>query len=171
MNPNVKTAPAPESARITDYALEVRIAAPSAAVWRALTTDIARWWPSQFYCGAGGKGKPRFELEARPGGRMYEDWGDGDGLLWGTVVNVQAGKRLDIVSTSGPQWGGPSTSFGSFELAADGAGTKLRFTESSFGRVGEATVAEKDKGWRFLLEGALRAHVEGKPAPAWPGEG
>ena len=51
-------------------------------------------------------------------------------------------------------------------LEADGDGTKLRFSESGFGRITDATVGEKEKGWRFLLE-TLRAHCEGAEAPQW----
>lgn len=161
---------APELARVVDQALEVRIAAAPAAVWQALTADIARWWPAAFYCGSGSGGsaqsKPRFQLEAHPGGRMWEDWGGGDGLLWAHVVGVVRGKRLDLVGSAGPQWGGPSTSFSTFEITADGAGSKLRFVEATFGRTDDANLGEKEKGWRFLLA-ALAAHVEGRAAPVW----
>lgn len=156
----------PEAARITDFVMEVRIGARPGAVWQALTDDIARWWPGPFYCG-GGEGRPTFRLEAHPGGRMWEDWGGGDGLLWATVVQVQAGKRLELTGTTGPDWGGPSTWFGAFELQPDGQGTRLRFSESGFGRVSEAGLREKEKGWRFLFEQALRAHLEGREAPVW----
>ena len=159
---------AAEAALIYDLAFEVRIAAAPDVVWRALTSDIGRWWPAPFCCG-GGQGPPRFTLEAKPGGRMFEDWGSGDGLLWATVVQVQQGKRLDVCGATGPAWGGPSTWFGTFELTADGGATRLRFTESAFGRVTEASQREKEKGWRFLFEGALRAHAEGKAPPTWEG--
>lgn len=162
------SAPALDSARIIDLSLEVHIKADAGTVWQALTDDIGNWWPGPFFCGAGGasSGPPSFKLEAHPGGRMWEDWGAGDGLLWATVVNVVGGKTLELSGTIGPAWGGPNTWFGGFSLEADGAGTKVRFAESGFGRVSEQGAAEKDKGWRFLLE-TLRSHLEGGEAPSW----
>jgi len=152
-------------AHVTDIALEVQIKAAPQAVWQALTDDIGRWWPSAFYCGDG-NGPRRFLLEAHPGGRMWEDHGGGDGLLWGTVINVRQGQLLELAGTSR----GPATSLFRFELTADEDGTKLRFTESSFGRVDEAGAASKDKGWRFLFDGCLRAHLEGSAPPTWDGD-
>lgn len=154
-------------AHVTDIALEVEIAATPQAVWQALTDDIGRWWPGSFYCGSGsGETPPRFLLEARPGGRMWEDHGGGDGLLWANVINVRHGATLELAGTS---WG-PCTSLFRFELSASDDGTKLRFTESMFGRVDEAGAASKDKGWRFLFDGCLRAHLEGSEPPTWSGD-
>ncbi len=89
--------------------------------------------------------------------------GAGDGLLWGTVINVARDTLLEIAGTG---WG-PATWLGRFELTAVKNGTKLRFTESTFGRLDEATLRSKDKGWRFLFDGCLRAHLEGTTPPPW----
>lgn len=155
-----------ENARICDLSLEVPIQAAPDAVWRALTDDIGRWWPGVFFCGSG-PGSPRFVLEPRVGGRMYEDWGNGEGLQWATVVNVHRGKRLELHGVVGPAWGGPTAWYAAFEFIADGKGTRLKFSESGYGRITQDSLREKEKGWRFLWEGALRAYLEGKPAPVW----
>jgi uncharacterized protein YndB with AHSA1/START domain len=162
----VEAKSAAEAAKLSDLVLETRIEASPADVWRALTDDIASWWPRVFYCG-GGSGTGTIKMEAWPGGRMYEEWGDGDGLLWATIHNVQREKSLEMVGAQGPEWGGPTTWIGGFKLEPDGSGTRLRFREAGVGRVDEANLREKEKGWRFLLDGALRAHCEGRPAPEW----
>jgi len=158
----------PEHARIVDLQLEVTIRAAPAAVWQALTNDIGKWWPGTFFCGAGSASRPSFHLEARPGGRMWEDHGNGEGLLWATVVNVVTNKTLDMNGAVGPAWGGPCSWFGGFALEADGPDTKLRFAESGFGRISDATMSEKEKGWKFLLA-TLGAHLEGSEPPVWEG--
>lgn len=163
MNAAVETL---EQAHIADLHLEIRIAAEPQSVWQALTSDIGKWWPSEFFCGGGGETERRFLLEAHPGGRMWEDWGSGDGLLWATVVNVVAGKSLDLAGIQGPAWGGPSTWFSSYALEADGDGTKLRFTQSGFGRISETAMASMETGWQFLLS-SMGAYLEGKAAPEW----
>ena len=111
----------------------ITIDATPAAVWQAITEDIGQWWPSMFYCGsgaAGGQGK--FLLEARPGGRMWEDHGDGDGLLWATIVNVVKHKTLEFTGSIGAAWGGPCTWIGGYSLEEVDGKTKLRFAESGF---------------------------------------
>ena len=97
---------------------------------------------------------------------MYEEWDDGGGLLWGTVITVEPAGRLQIVGFGFPNWGGPSQFFADWDLEPDDSGTRLRFSEHAIGRVSESYTAEKDKGWMFLLE-AMKAHIEGKPAPVW----
>ncbi len=161
------TTSSPESAHIDDLQLEIRINASNDAVWRALTDDIGTWWPSVSFAGRGGDdAQGRFMLEARPGGRMWEDWGDGNGLLWGTVINITHGARLDIVGTTGPEWGGPFLWYGSFRVEADGDATRFRFSESGIGRVTAKIAEDKTSGWRFLFD-TMRAHIEGTEPPTW----
>jgi len=155
-----------DSARIASLTIETRIAAPPEAVWTALTDDISAWWPAEFYTG-GDEDTRRFVLEARPGGRMYEDWGDGQGLLWATVNTVNKGSSLQVWGVAYPGWGGPSMLLGDWHLEPNDDGTLVRYTESSFGAVTEGNQESKDKGWRFLLDGALKAHLEGTPPPVW----
>ena len=154
------------AAAVLETHMEIRITGAIGAVWKALTDDIGAWWPEEFY--AGGEPERRaYYLETKPGGRMYETWEGGGGVLWGTVVAVEPARRLQVIGTTFPNWGGPSFWFGTWELAADGAVTILSFTESTVGRVSDSLMAQKEKGWRFLFGGALKAHVEGKPGPKW----
>ena len=156
----------PSSAAIVEMHVEVRITGAIPAVWKALTNDIGAWWPEEFYAG-GEPEKRRYYLETKPGGRMYEAWDGGGGVLWGTVVAVEPERRLQVMGTTFPNWGGPSFWFGTWELEADGTVTMLRFSESTVGRVSDSLAEQKEKGWRFLFGEALKAHVEGKPVPTW----
>lgn len=163
------TATQARPAHIASLQVEVRIAATTEAVWRALTDDLAQWWPRSFYCGSSSRpdATSTIHLEAWPGGRMWEDWGNGEGLLWGTIQNLVIGQRLEFVGHVGTAWGGPSTLSGAYVLEADGDGTRLQLLESSFGFVPDTTVADKHTGWTFLL-GNLKAHLEGTEPPTWP---
>lgn len=154
-----------QKAGLSAVQMELQIAAPPAAVWQALTTNIGSWWPADFYAG-GVDGKRRFILEPRPGGRMCEEWQDGGGVLWGTVVTVEPQSRLQVVGYSFPEYGGPAQWFGTWELRAHGAGTKLRFQDHAIGRVSDSMSEEKEKGWRFLWD-VMKARLEGTPLPAW----
>ncbi|MEM9596010.1 MAG: SRPBCC domain-containing protein, partial [Acidobacteriota bacterium] len=125
----------PNSAHVASLKVAIRIAATPEAVWQALTTDLAKWWPRSFYCGSSSRpdASATILLEPWPGGRMWEDWGNGEGLLWGTVQTVVIGQRLDFVGHTAPAWGGPSTLCGSYTLEADGDGTRVQLDEASFG--------------------------------------
>ena len=154
-----------ENSKISDLQMEVLICAPPHRVWTSLTENIGQWWPAEFY--AGGDPESRnFTLEATPGGRMMETWEEGGGVLWGTVVGIEPNVRLQVLGSTFPPWGGPTQWFGTWELVASSDDTVLTFSESAIGRVSESGTKEKDKGWQFLWA-VLKAHAEGKPAPAW----
>ena len=97
---------------------------------------------------------------------MMEAWGDGGGVLWGTVISYEANVRLQILGSLFPNWGGPSQSFGTWDLETAGTGTVLRYSEHSVGRVSDSGAEEKTVGWQFLHD-SLKAHVERTAAPTW----
>ena len=97
---------------------------------------------------------------------MFEEWDDGGGVLWGTVVSCMPGSTLQILGSLFPNWGGPTQWYGTWDLAADGEATVLKYSQTGVGRVSEAAMGEQDKGWQFLCD-ALKANVEGQPAPVW----
>ncbi len=145
-------------AQIATMTMEIDIDAPPRRVWQSLTDNIGEWWPADFYTG-GEAGSRGFSLEAKPGGRMYEEWSSGGGVLWGTVVAADPEKSLQVIGHVFPDWGGPSEWYGSWTLTQSGSGTALRFSESAVGKVTADGAAKKDEGWR-LLWSALKAHAE-----------
>ena len=154
-----------QAAQIARTTMEMEIAAPAEKVWKALTDDIGKWWPAEFY--AGGEVATRnFAIETWPGGRMFETWESGGGVLWATVVCIDPAVRLQVLGTSFPNWGGPSQWYGTWDLAVSENGTMLKFSESTIGRISEDGAADNEKGWQFLCN-TLKAHVEGSPAPEW----
>ena len=152
-------------AQIASLAMEVDINAAPDAVWAALTDNIGEWWPAEFYSG-GEEGSRTYILEATPGGRMYEEWADGGGTLWGTVTCVDRGRRLQVVGVVFPQWGGPTQWFATWDLEGKDGRTTLRFSESGVGNISDSGMEEKDVGWTFLWA-TLKAHIEGTTPPTW----
>ncbi len=153
------------TAQMATIKMELHIEAAPADVWQHLTENIGAWWPDDFYAG-GAAGERRFLLESNPGGRMYEEWDSGGGVLWGNVVSIDPNKSLQVLGVVFPNWGGPTQWYGSWTLQEAGGGTLLQFSETGVGRVSDGGMEEKDKGWKFLWA-SLKAHAEGKPAPAW----
>jgi hypothetical protein len=74
-----------------DIQLEVEIAARPEVIRKSLTDGIGEWWPAKSYVGTSPK---RFTLEPNVGGRVFEDWGDGEGALFGTIPGSRSSARL-----------------------------------------------------------------------------
>lgn len=141
--------------------VEVRIAAPPERVWRAIVDEIGSWWHRDFRVGPEPR---RFRVEARIGGVMGETWGEGEGLVWATVIGVRRGVELQMAGVLAPAFGGPANLHATWTLAADGGGTLLRFEETTWGAASAQTSAHLDVGWKFLLGRCLKQWVEtGRP--------
>ena len=71
---------------------EVTIRAPRAKVYDALVRDVNSWWAFR-----GGLPGAKLILEPHVGGRFFEDLGDGEGMLHGTVTYLKRPEKLRIV--------------------------------------------------------------------------
>ncbi len=151
-----------------EVSMETHIKASPATVWQALTDDAGKWWPAEFFIG-GEEGKRSYHIEAVPGGRVYEEWEGGGGLLWGQVCHSVPEQLLQTVGYMFPEWGGPSISFMTWRLTASDNGCTLHFSEGAIGKMPDQWTAEKEKGWKFLLDGVMKAYIEGTEPPKWEG--
>lgn len=140
------------------HRLTLEIAKPHAAVWKAFTGDIHSWWPKDFFATAAPR---RMVFEAKPGGRLYEDGGNGNGLVWYHVIALDAPNAISLSGFIAPPFGGPATSLLRVGFFAQGKSiTVMEVTDSTFGCLGDpATTAE---GWRMLFEGGFKAWIERK---------
>jgi DNA-binding transcriptional ArsR family regulator len=143
------------TATIARVELEILIKAPAADVWRALLEDTTLWWPREFYTGAA-KG---FHIEPRLGGRVYEDWGNGNGVVWYQVFGLNPGISLDLQGSMAVPYG-PALTLLHLELAAAKAGTTLKISDTTIGAAGHEGEAEKAKGWEQIFGEGLKRHVE-----------
>ena len=149
--------PAPIPSNISQVELEIEIKASPAKIWHALTTDTNRWWPRGFYSNPRTKG---FHLEARLGGRMYEDFGDGAGVIWFQVFAIDPERTLDLQGCMAVPYG-PAHTLLHLELTPKGRSTILKVSDSTIGLVKDAG-GDKLAGWKEIFEGGLKPFVEGK---------
>ena len=141
----------------TKAVCEVTIDADAATVWRALVEETPEWWLKDFYSRAGAA----FRIEARLGGRMFEDQGDGNGLIWGNVIGVDPRRSLDIQAYLTQDFGGPALSYLAIRLEESGSSTLVSVTDTIFGFPSEGTAGNMQEGWAMLFEQGLKAYVEG----------
>ena len=163
------TVPTPEPSEVLrhrEVVLEVSIDARLEHVWECFVRRTADWWPAEF-C-AGGADAKAFHIDPRVDGLVWEDWGDGEGLVWGRVTSVKRPTLLQTVGDTSRQWGGPNRSFmtWNFEEPEDRPGTTLlRFEQSVWGVVSDTTEASLLEGWKLLLEEQLKTFAETGKAP------
>lgn len=136
--------------------LEIKIAATPAKVWHALIHDTTFWWPREFYTGPA-KG---FHIEPHLGGKVYEDWGDGNGVVWYQIFAINSGVSLDLNGCMAVPYG-PAVTLLHIELASKGAGTVLKVSDSTLGD-GRDGAASKIEGWQRVFGDGLKAYVEGR---------
>jgi uncharacterized protein YndB with AHSA1/START domain len=127
---------------------EIHIEATPEVVYRVISTPehLREWWPDEA------------ELEPVPGGAGVITFGDSstpDAKVERlTVTEADPPRRFSFrwVYDVGEPAGSERSLLVTFELAASGAGTLLRFTESGF----------REKGWEAaVLEEHYRDHVAG----------
>ncbi len=142
---------------------ELRLDQPVDRVWSAITRDVASWWPDSFYVGEAPR---RFVIEERVGGRVYEDHGDNQGVLWGQVVRLDRGRLLEWAGDLTAEFGGPARTMVRFELEVqdgddeDGSTTVLTLRDTTYGQLDEATETSLAQGWKLLLEEHLKPWLE-----------
>lgn len=140
------------------HKLTLEIAKPHAAVWTAFTRDVHLWWPKDFYAT---ESTQRIVFEVKPGGRLYEDAGKGNGLVWYHVIAVDAPNAITMSGFIAPPFGGPATSLLRVAFSAQGkSNTVMEVTDSTFGCLGGPGTTEE--GWRMLFEGGFKAWVDRK---------
>lgn len=133
--------------------LEVPIQASPARIYQALTHDIARWWDPDASWGRG-----KLVLEPEVGKRMWEDFGNGEGALFGIVTYVERNKKLEIEGDHG--LGSGVQGYIRFELVPQGEGTILKFSHRAFGEISERSRQRFPEGWKQLLTRNLPEYLE-----------
>ena len=136
--------------------MEMPIGAPQQRVWQALTQELEQWWPKSFCMNP--NRVTSFRMEFKLGGRMYEDWGNGDGWLWWTIF------KIDSQEMTFSAWGYESDASihkMQFAVRADGNKSVLIVGDEAFGSLdAQQTSASHAAGWKELFEGAFRPYVE-----------
>jgi uncharacterized protein YndB with AHSA1/START domain len=141
---------------VVDVVMEVRVSASPQRTWAALTRHISSWWPAGFFASERAK---RFVLEPRLGGLAYEEWGEGQGLVWYQVTALNHGTRLVLSDDLHPALGGPARVYARYHVEPDGDACVVRLEDTVMGAVAPSLETSLREGWGVLLE-ALRGWCE-----------
>lgn len=143
--------------RAIKYAFEVEINAPLEKVWHLLTVDSSSWFPNTFHSSPRTKG---YFTEHKVGGSFYEDYGDGNGKLMGTVIALDAPNYIQIQGTITPEWGGPGTNVFSMTLEPTATGCKFKFDDAAFGCISEEIAQARESSFKMLFGEYLKKAAE-----------
>jgi len=144
--------PAESSSRVVKIENEIRLDAPIAQVFDALTVKLDEWW--QFRV----RSDSRVVCEPHLGGRMFEDWGNGRGVLYG--VNTQWDPPYSFCSAGTSGWSA-SNFITWHRLEADGERrTIVKKSTQLFGEVSDEMVTMMEQGNRAIMEKLLKDYVE-----------
>ncbi len=148
-----------EESKTVNIHMEIPIEAGQQQVWECLIKDIGLWWRKDFYTSPKTK---NFILEAKPGGKMYEDYGNNEGLVWAEVIVINSPNVLELKGHLSPQFGGPAFSFLRLSLQGDDNNTTLTLSDTVFGDISEKTEKDLTEGWKMLFEEGFKNYVHQK---------
>src|SRR4029453_19602453 len=96
--------------------------------------DNPSWGGQHFYTT---QSPPGIAFEVKPGGRLYEDSGKGNGLVWYQVIALDAPNSITMSGFIAPPFGGPATSLLNVSFSARGkSATAMEVPDSTFGCLG-----------------------------------
>jgi len=117
-------------------------------LWDCLFNRLNEWWSKDFYTNPKTK---QFVIETKLNGKMYEDFGEGEGLIWGDVIGVDRPNSLLVRGMLSGEFGGPTISFEKFSLAENDGQTTLTYTVEFIGDIQEKTISSLTTGWEQIF--------------------
>lgn len=134
---------------------EIIINAPIQSVFSALTENINDWWAFRL-----GQPNSKMIFEPKLNGRFYEDWGNGQGALWGTVIHYKEPEEIKLIGLLGMK--GAVNSHYVYKLEERGSSTILKLSHHAVGLLEPQWEEEHRHGWNELLNKLLKEYVEKK---------
>jgi len=138
--------------RLVKIEMEMRINAPQAKVFAALTSEYNNWWPHRY------KPDSTCYAEGRVGGYIGENFANGGGAITGMIVYFDPPYK--IISRSPSSLSNGNTGYSSETLAPDGDGCIYKREMSIWGSVGDEVEKMLREGSRALMEDALKGYLE-----------
>lgn len=117
-------------------------------VWESFFVHLNQWWTADFYTNSRTKS---FHIETKLGGKMYEDFGNDEGLVWGEVIGIDYPKSLQVRGMLSGEFGGPTLSYEKFSFEEEDGKTTLRYQAEFIGDIAEKSLKSLESGWKSIF--------------------
>lgn len=134
---------------MSSFELRYKIDKVKEEVWECFFNQLGEWWTADFYT------SPRtlsFKIETRLGGKMYEDFGNDEGLVWGEVIGVDYPKSLQVRGMLSGEFGGPALSYEKFVFSEEEGQTELKYRTEFIGDISKKSLNSLETGWKSIFE-------------------
>lgn len=131
---------------------QIEINAPFTSVFHSLVNDINDWWEFRFE-----EDNSKITFDPKVGGLFMENWGNGEGALWGTVLYYKKNEEIRLQGLLGMQ--GAVTSHYGYRLERNGDATTVKLSHSAVGLLDPKWEEAHTNGWALLLN-KLKMHTE-----------
>lgn len=126
-------------------------------VWYCFVDHISKWWVKELCASPRTK---KFVIEAVLGGMMYEDFGEGEGLVWGHVIGVNKPQQLLVRGNLTSDFGGPAISYDRFSFHQKGNNTVVKYKGEFIGDIETSGLKSLEKGWQDILDNYFKPYCE-----------
>lgn len=137
--------------------LTTTAAASVETVWDCFVGAIDEWWGEPYVAS---EERKSLRLDATVGGHLFEDWGNGNGLIWATVRAMRKPREIEFDGTF--NMAGALAGRATITFEASGDGTEIRVHQTAVGLISEETTGRFVSGWSSLF-GKLAETVEARP--------
>ncbi|PUB16727.1 helix-turn-helix domain-containing protein [Paenisporosarcina sp. OV554] len=131
---------------------QIDINAPLERVFHSLVNDINDWWEFRFE-----ENNSHITFDSKIGGLFMENWEDGQGAIWGTVLYYKENEEIRLQGLLGMQ-GAVNSHYG-YRLESNGESTTVKLSHSAVGLLDPNWEEAHSNGWSLLLNN-LKIHVE-----------
>lgn len=123
---------------------EIEIKAPVERVFQSLVNDINTWWEFRLQAE-----NSHLTLDSTVGGFFKEDWGNGQGAIWGTVLYYKENEEIRLQGLLG-MTGAVNSQYG-YVLENRGDSTIVKLSHSAVGLLDPNWEEAHSQGWTLLL--------------------
>ena len=142
---------------MSGFKISVSINSDIFHAWEYYFNQINGWWPEEFHTSPKTK---RFRIDTFIGGKVYEDFGEGCGLVWGEVIGVDYPHSLQVKGYLTRDFGGPGMTFEKFSFQPENSGSIVTYNLDCIGDLPEKIVTSLKKGWQEILGKHFKAYCE-----------
>lgn len=131
---------------------QIDINAPLERVFHSLVNDINDWWEFRFE-----ENNSQITFDSKIGGLFMENWENGQGAIWGTVLYYKENEEIRLQGLLGMQ-GAVNSHYG-YRLESNGETTTVKLSHSAVGLLDPNWEEAHSSGWALLLN-KLKNHAE-----------